>query len=57
MFNSAVPLIFLCFLAPLQRENKEKHFLIKVHWIKKQEKNRTSQRYDLAAIKWIGKTT
>lgn len=57
MFNFAVPLIFLHFPAPLQRENKEKHFLIKVHWIKKQgeKKAGTSQRYYLVAIKWIGK--
>lgn len=34
MFNSAVPLIFPRFQAYLRRDNKEKHFLINVHWIK-----------------------
>ncbi len=44
MFNSPVPLIFLRFPEPLQRENKEKHFLIKVHWIKKQKKKTEHHR-------------
>lgn len=53
MFSSSVPLIFLHFPGPLQRENKEKHFLIKVHWIKKQKKNRTSQRYHLQPLRGL----
>lgn len=44
MFSSSVPLIFLCFLGPLQGENKEQHFLIKVHWIKKQKKKAEHHR-------------
>ena len=46
MFNCAIPLIYL---SPPQRENREKHLLINVHWIKKEGGG--------DAIKWIGKTT
>lgn len=43
MLSSCVPLISLRFPGPLRGENKEKRFLIKVHWIKKLKKHNITE--------------